>query len=105
MSIQSIQFGLESIKPITQQVQPQVKTSTDAKGASFGDVLQQVIQDVNTLQVDADQQMENVLSNKPGANIHEAMIALEKADVAFQFMTNLQQKILSAFQEIARTQI
>lgn len=105
MSIQAIQFGLEAIKPITQQPQPNVNTSKDSKGASFGDMLSQMLNDVNNLQLDADKQIENVLTKKPGATVHDAMVALEKADIAFQFMTNLQQKILNAYQEVARTQL
>jgi len=104
MSIEAIQFGLEAIKPITPQ-QPKVNAQGTGSGESFGDMLSQMIGEVNTLQVDADNQIENVLTDKPGSNIHEAMVALEKADVAFQFMTNLQQKILSAYQEVARTQL
>ncbi|MGI6524328.1 MAG: flagellar hook-basal body complex protein FliE [Bdellovibrionota bacterium] len=106
MSIEGIQFGLEAIKPISQPLQQQgVQGSVDKSGSSFGDVLAQVLNDVNRLQLDADQQIENVMTKKEGANIHDAMIALEKADVTFQFMTNLQQKIINAYQEIIRTQI
>ena len=36
MSIQSIQFGLEAIKPITQQPQPSVNNGSNGKGVAFG---------------------------------------------------------------------
>ncbi len=105
MSIEAIKFGLNSIQPITQQ-QPKVEGDAKSnKGGGFGEVLTQVMKDVNSMQLEADQQIENVLTGKNGNNIHDAMVALEKADMAFQFMTTLQQKILKAYEEVVKTQI
>jgi flagellar hook-basal body complex protein FliE len=40
-----------------------------------------------------------------GVQTHEAMIALEKADVAFQLMNNIRMKITRAYEEVMRTQV
>jgi flagellar hook-basal body complex protein FliE len=42
---------------------------------------------------------------KAGVTTHEAMIALEKADIAFQLMTSIKSKIIRAYEEVMRTQV
>ena len=53
------------------------------RSASFGQLLQQSINQVNRLQVEADSNINDLASGKQ-TDIHQTMIALEKADVAFQ---------------------
>ncbi len=36
------------------------------------------------------------------ANIHETMIAMEKASISFRLMTKMQGKIISAYQELMK---
>ena len=38
-------------------------------------------------------------------NIHETMIALDKADVSFRMLTKVRNKAVEAYQEIMRMQI
>jgi flagellar hook-basal body complex protein FliE len=38
-------------------------------------------------------------------NIHETMIAIEKANVSFNMMIQVRNKLLSAYQEIMRMQL
>jgi flagellar hook-basal body complex protein FliE len=39
-----------------------------------------------------------------GADVHSALIAVEKADLSFQLMMQVRNKIVSAYQEISRMQ-
>ena len=39
-----------------------------------------------------------------GTDVHSALIAVEKADLSFQLMMQVRNKIVSAYQEIARMQ-
>ena len=68
-------------------------------------MLGQAVKDVNQMQLQADEQIEGVILNKDGINVHDAMIALEKADIAFQMMNMIRSKIIRAYQEVMRTQI
>jgi flagellar hook-basal body complex protein FliE len=38
-------------------------------------------------------------------DIHTVMMALEKADISFQVMMQVRNKIVSAYQEIMKTQV
>ncbi|HRT61008.1 MAG TPA: flagellar hook-basal body complex protein FliE [Syntrophales bacterium] len=71
---------------------------------SFGKALTDAIKDVNRLQLEADQAIRNLEVGKTGS-LHEAMIALEKADVSFRAMMQVRNKILEAYQEIMRMQV
>ncbi|HQL89622.1 MAG TPA: flagellar hook-basal body complex protein FliE [Syntrophales bacterium] len=71
---------------------------------SFGDMLKQAVTEINRLQNNADQAITNVQLGRSGS-IHEAMIALEKADLSFRAMMQVRNKILEAYQEVMRMQV
>lgn len=71
---------------------------------SFGSVLKDAIMDINKLQTDADKAIANVQLEDAGS-IHEAMIALEKADISFQVMMQVRNKIIDAYQQIMQMQV
>ena len=70
----------------------------------FSDVLRNTIKSVNNAQLEAGQAVQRVLSGE-SKNIHETMIALQKADVSLEMMMEVRNKLLEAYQEIMRTQV
>jgi flagellar hook-basal body complex protein FliE len=70
---------------------------------SFGDMLAQSLEEVNRLHMAADEAVENLAAGKQ-KNIHETMIALEKANVAFQLLMQVRNKVISAYETIMRMQ-
>jgi flagellar hook-basal body complex protein FliE len=82
---------------------PKVGTG-DAPEKGFGEFLAESLQKVNTLQQDADAATVQIAEGGE-AGIQEAMVAIEKADVAFKLMMEVRQKILDAYQEITRMQV
>jgi flagellar hook-basal body complex protein FliE len=75
---------------------------TKADG-SFSGVLTNALQQVNQLSSGAEQQIGSLL-NGGNTDMSSVMIAVEKADVAFQLMMQLRNKIVSAYQDIEKTQ-
>ncbi len=75
----------------------------NAADSSFIDTLGSAIDEVERLQTSADQAVSGLLHGD-GADLHGTMIAVEKADIAFQMMMQVRNKIVSAYQEIARMQ-
>lgn len=71
---------------------------------SFGEFLSESLQKVDDLQKGADAAVEQ-MARGDGPGIQEAMIAIEKADVAFKLMMEVRQKILDAYQEVIRMQV
>ncbi|MBP9020013.1 MAG: flagellar hook-basal body complex protein FliE [Syntrophobacterales bacterium] len=82
------------------------KAAKEESGAQtpFGTVLKQTIRDINNLQLKADQAIAKVEVDN-SASIHEAMVALEKADISFKAMMQVRNKIIEAYQEIMRMQV
>jgi len=79
------------------------KTGKTQHPESFGDLLSRSMDDVNQLKVEADEAVENLVAGKR-KDIHSTMIALEKADVAFQLLMQVRNKIISAYETIMRMQ-
>lgn len=67
----------------------------------FGQTLQETIQKVEALQTEAEKQVEGMVTGK-GADVHSAMIAVEKADLSFQLMMQVRNKIVDAYQQISQ---
>jgi len=75
----------------------------DSEGISFGDVLKNAVQGVNQLNQSATAQV-NILVQGGSGDVNSVMIAVEKADVSFQLMMQVRNKIVSAYQEIEKMQ-
>ncbi len=77
--------------------------ATPAADGGFKSVLKTAIQDVNTLQLQADDAVAKLQANK--GSMHEALIAMEKASLSFQTMLQVRNKIVDAYQEVMRMQV
>lgn len=73
-------------------------------GKSFSEMLANSISDVNKLQVEANSAMERLASGK-SKNLHETLLAVEKAEIAFKTMNQIRQKVLDAYKEVMRMQM
>ena len=47
----------------------------------------------------------DALATGQSQNIHQAMIAMQQADISFQLMMAIRNKLVSAYEEIQRMQI
>jgi flagellar hook-basal body complex protein FliE len=83
---------------------PAKGSETGQGKTSFGSILKDSIQEINQLQAKADQAIAKVEVENSGS-IHEAMIALEKADISFRAMMQVRNKIIEAYQEVMRMQV
>ena len=73
-------------------------------GTPFSSILSDAIQEVNQLEASAGEEVQKVMSGEI-TDIHSAMIAVQKADVSFQMMMQVRNKIVSAYQEIMKMQV
>tara|TARA_B100000959_G_scaffold278875_1_gene338057 strand:+ start:289 stop:612 length:324 start_codon:yes stop_codon:yes gene_type:complete len=77
-------------------------TSVKQKGEkSFGESLVESLENVNDLQLKADKTVEELATGKT-QSIHETMLALSKADIAFRLTMQVRNKVVEAYQEIMR---
>jgi len=62
------------------------------------------INSVNRQQRVADQAIEDLATGR-NADIHRTMIEMEKADVSFQLVMQVRNKLITAYEEIMRIQV
>ena len=58
---------------------------------------------MNNLEKNSNTELQRFLDEK--TDLHSVMIALEKADLSFQTMMQVRNKIVSAYQEIMKSQV
>lgn len=75
----------------------------DAGGPSFSDILKSAVQTVDSLHDNAAAQVQRLMQGK-GGDMNDVMIAVEKADVSFQLMMQVRNKIVNAYQDIEKMQ-
>jgi flagellar hook-basal body complex protein FliE len=83
--------------------QPENSISTDSSAGSFGDTLRDAVSQVDGASLEARYKVSNLVESG-GTDVHDAMIAVEKADLSFQLMLQVRNKVVQAYQQIAGMQ-
>ncbi len=78
---------------------PPVAAGADAAPAPFADLLTEAVGEVQHLEVQAKSAIEGLISGK-GVDVHEAMIAEQKAGMGFELMLSVRNKALAAYQQV-----
>jgi flagellar hook-basal body complex protein FliE len=91
-------FNIPNVTP-----QPLSPNPTGGGEGGFLSTLKDAMGQVEGLQAQADQQVSSLLEGN-GQDVHGAMIAVERADLSFQLMMQVRNKIVNAYQEISRMQ-
>ncbi len=77
--------------------------SVNQPSAPFASLLKDAVQQVNKLETNASQAVDGLLSGT-GTDIHTAVIATQKADLAFEMALSFRNKAVGAYQQLMSTQ-
>ena len=77
---------------------------TSSQGVSFTDTMKEVVESVNELQVHSDEMAARFIAGEV-ENVHDAMLAMEKASTSFRFLVEVRNKLLEGYQEVMRMQV
>jgi len=72
--------------------------------ASFGQTLERAMADVNALQNEAGKAVDKMVVGET-VDLHEVMVAVEKAKTSFDLLMEIRNKALDAYREIMRMQV
>ena len=74
----------------------------NSSGVTFNDTLKGYIAEANNLQIKADRDIQRMIA---GENIdaHEVMTAVEKANMSFEMVMEIRNKMLEAYREVMKT--
>lgn len=76
-----------------------------AQAPDFASLLQQSIDQVNSVQKTAEAEQVAFQSGSPDANLQDVMVSLQKASLSFQTMVQVRNKLVTAYQEIMNMQV
>jgi len=79
-------------------------SSSGTPPVSFGNLLGSLVSEVNAKQAVAGDAVKGLISGQ-GVPLHQAVIAMEEANVSFQLMVEVRNRMLDAYQELMRMQI
>lgn len=86
--------GLGPLTPLGPKAPPKA-------GPGFGESLSDVVAEVNRVQTEASAAVESLAAGD-GANLHEVMLAVNKAELSFTFLMEARNKLVQAYQEVMR---
>lgn len=79
-------------------------SSSKVAGGDFSKILKESLSEVNNIQQKSDMAMADIATGEV-KNLHQAALAIGKAETSMKLMLEVRNKALSAYKEIARTQI
>ncbi|NMB41471.1 MAG: flagellar hook-basal body complex protein FliE [Firmicutes bacterium] len=71
---------------------------------TFGDFFRDALQNVNRQQLEAEASLEGIFTGE-AEDLHQVMIATEKARLSLQLTVQFTNKVIEAYKEISRMQI
>jgi flagellar hook-basal body complex protein FliE len=72
--------------------------------SSGGQFIGELVNKVNEFQQQSDAAVQKLVTGE-SRGLHEVMMAMEKSSISFQFMTQVRNKALEAYQEVMRMQV
>jgi len=97
-------INIDSLKSFADKLATEATNIEKKDTASFQDVLKGFMNEVNDLQLDVDKKIEQFATGQT-KDLHEVMIAVEEADVAFQLMMEIRNKLVTAFDEVMKMSV
>ncbi|UFS72325.1 flagellar hook-basal body complex protein FliE [Geomonas sp. RF6] len=99
MVIKAIESGMGVEKAFPEQTGKAASPAVD-----FSKFMEEMVGKVNTLQKGADASIQSMATGGP-TGLHEVMLAVEKANISFQLLTQVRNKAVEAYQEVMRMQV
>ena len=92
-------LNLDTIGSALPTKTPAVAETQDNDG--FGPALQAALGELEATSAEADAKAEGMVAGEVG--LHEAMVAMEKADIALRVGTTVRNKLLDAYRTLSQT--
>jgi flagellar hook-basal body complex protein FliE len=98
---------INGLNPALASQLPSSPASVDtagASGGSFGSVVRDAVESLDKTQQASAQAMAQAVTGE-SPDLHRTIIALQTADLGFQFALQVRNKVMDAYQEIMRMQV
>lgn len=97
---------IQSIKSLSTSDLFKAKTAgaLESSGTDFAQELRSALGNVNQMQVEGERAMSDIATGSV-KDLHQAAIAIDKAEISMKLMLEVRNKALNAYKEITRTQM
>jgi len=95
--------SISSIRILPAELESPRTRAAGGEEGGFLKNLQTAMDQMQGAEGEAQSKVAELLSGN-GVDVHSAMIAVEKADLSFQLMMQVRNKIVAAYQEVSRMQ-
>ncbi len=101
MDTRGIDQMLSELRATSQVAAGKPAQAAKAEGeVDFGQVLQGTIEQVSSAQMQAQEMAKGFSSGDPNVNLQDVMVNLQKANLSFQQMVQVRNKLVTAYQDI-----
>ena len=97
-------MNISSIAPRLPALPDPIRADRSTTGSEFKDVLSSAIDQVELSRAHASQSVESFLAGE-GEDLHSTMLSVQRADLEFEMMMQVRNKVVSAYQEVMRMQM
>lgn len=87
-------------EPLHYTGEPLVRRPGDDVSGSFADMLNNAVKQVNDLQVDSEKMMQKMIYEPESVDIHQVMIATQKAEIAISLTKSVRDGAINAYKEL-----
>lgn len=100
-----IRIGSATLPTISSPTEPSGSAVVESgRAGGFLDQLKGAIAQANDVQLQASHAVDDLMTGKT-QDIHRTMVALQEADISFQLMMQVRNKLVGAYEEIQRMQV
>lgn len=96
--------GISGINSIASGITSITQSDEKTEGVNFGDILMNALNEVSQYEKESDALTEDFIAGRTD-NIHQVLIAAQKASISLSLVMEVRNKVLEAYQEIMRMQI
>ncbi len=106
MSISTVERSIPITGPQPSSIAPvsSIGQAIDNNSQAFGTMLNEMVEDTNRAQVAGDNAIVDLQAGR-AENLHEVMIAMEKADLSMRTLMQVRNKAKAAYDEMMRIHI
>jgi flagellar hook-basal body complex protein FliE len=105
MSDMQIQQVLAQMRSLAQAAGGVESPAAATKGAEFGSLLKQTLDQVSSSQQESADLTTRFVAGDESVSLSDAVVAMQKASLEFEAVTQVRNRLLSAYQEIMNMQV
>ncbi len=105
MDTRGIEQMIGQLRSTAEVAAGKTSSASSASGADFSQALATALKDVSQAQENAQQMAQDFSSGNTDVNLQDVMVNLQKANLSFQQMVQVRNRLVTAYQDIMNMQV